>query len=189
MNKKIQILLKKIEAQNVRESAWIVGPETGHMLYWLVRVWQPENIVEIGTSIGYSAIWMAAALEENGRGKIFTIESHKKRFEMSQKNIADSGISQRIIQIKGHAPEVFESDSTFSKKIDMAFFDATKQETQSFFDAVFPRMPVGGLIVVDNVQSHRYKSMLKFINAIHKDPRVEVVEIPVGAGLLLARKV
>lgn len=188
MKKKISTLLKKIEAQNAAEISWIVGPETGHMLHWLVRVWQPENIIEIGTSIGYSAIWMAAALEENEKGKIYTIESHKKRFELSQNNITESGLFHRIVQFRGHAPEVFEREPALPKKIDFAFFDATKKDTQRFFDAVFPLLSPGGLIAVDNVKSHRFDSMLKFINAIHADPRVEVVEIPVGAGLLLARK-
>lgn len=183
MQKNITALLREIEKQNEAETAWIVGPETGRMLYWLARVWKPRIILEIGTSIGYSALWMAAALEENGGGKIITIESHEKRFGLAGKNISRSGLSHRIRQVKGHAPEVI-NDSLL--KVDLAFFDATKQETQSFFDAVFPRMAKGGLIVVDNVTSHRFKSMLKFIEGIHKDPRVEVVEIDVGAGLLLA---
>lgn len=185
MQEKITRLLKKIEKQNEKEIAWIVGPETGRMLYRLTRVWRPETILEIGTSIAYSAIWMASALDENKSGMIFTIESHDKRFALARKNIADSGLSHRITQIKGHAPEAIQD---FSPKVDMAFFDATKQETQSFFDAVLPRMGKGGLIVVDNVMSHRFKSMLKFIEGIHKDPRVAVVEIDVGAGLLLAVK-
>lgn len=183
MQEKITALLKKIEKQNAAETAWIVGPETGRMLYWLARVWRPRIILEIGTSIGYSALWMAAALEENGGGKIITIESHDKRFALAQKNIKLSGLAHRIEQVKGHAPELI-NDSL--PRVDFAFFDATKQETQSFFDAVFPRMARGGLIVVDNVTSHRFKSMLKFIEKVHEDPRVEVVEIPVGSGLLLA---
>lgn len=185
MQEKITALLRKIEKQNEKEIAWIVGPKTGRMLYLLTRVWRPETILEIGTSIGYSAIQMASALEENARGRIITVESHDKRFALAQKNIADSGLSHRITQIKGHAPEVI--NDTLPQP-DLSFFDATKQETQSFFDAVFPRMRKGGLIVVDNVMSHRFKSMLKFIEGIHKDPRVDVVEIDVGAGLLLAVK-
>lgn len=186
MQEKITKLLRKIEKQNEEEIAWIVGPRTGRMLYYFVRIWQPKVLVEIGTSIGYSAIWMASAMEENGFGDIITIESHDKRFELAEKNIAESGLGHRIKQVKGHAPEVV--NAALTKPIDMAFFDATKQETQSFYDAIFPYMNKGGLFVVDNVMSHRFKSMLEFVEGMHKDPRVEVVEIDVGAGLLLAVK-
>lgn len=186
MQEKITKLLRKIEKQNEEEIAWIVGPRTGRMLYYFVRIWQPKMLVEIGTSIGYSAIWMASAMEENDLGGIVTIESHDRRYGLAEKNIAESGLSHRIRQVKGHAPEVVEE--AVKEPIDLAFFDATKQETQSFFDAIFPHMNKGGLIVVDNVMSHRFKSMLEFIESMHKDPRVEVVEINVGAGLLLAVK-
>ncbi len=185
MQEKIATLLSKIERQNEEEISWIVGPQTGRMLYYFVRIWHPEIILEIGTSIGYSAIWMATALEEIGYGEIITIESHDRRFALAEANIKASGLQARIKQVKGHAPEVIDGKIP---QIDMAFFDATKQETQSFFDAVFPRMVRGGLVVVDNVRSHRFKSMLAFIEKIHSDPRVEVVEIDVGAGLLLAVK-
>ena len=184
MQEKITKLLRKIEKQNEEELAWIVGPRTGRMLYYFVRIWQPKLLVEIGTSIGYSAIWMASAMEENDLGEIITIESHDRRFALAEKNISDSGLSHRIKQVKGHAPEVV--GEAVNSRLDMAFFDATKQETQSFFDAILPHMNTGALIVVDNVLSHRFHSMLKFIEGIHKDPRVEVVEISVGAGLLLA---
>ncbi len=186
MQEKIINLLRKIEKQNEEEIAWIVGPKTGRMLYYFVRIWQPKTLVEIGTSIGYSSIWIASAMEENGIGKIVTIESHDRRFALAEKNISESGLSHRIKQVKGHAPEVV--GEALTETLDMAFFDATKQETQSFFDAIFPLMNKGGLIVVDNVMSHRFQSMLKFIEKIHADPRVEVVEINVGAGLLLAVK-
>ncbi len=196
MQKKLTALLHKIEKQNEEELAWIVGPKTGRMLYYLVRIWRPKLLLEIGTSIGYSAIWMATAMEENDFGQIVTIESHTRRFGLAEKNIAKAGLEHRIRQVKGHAPEVITEGLLLletekgrpSARLDMAFFDATKQETQSFFDTVFPLMNKGGLVIVDNVKSHRFKSMLEFIDGIHKDPRLEVVEIDVGAGLLLAVK-
>ena len=94
---------------------------------------------------------------------------------LQRKNIAKAGLEHRIRQVKGHAPEVITEGLLLleigqaSARLDMAFFDATKQETQSF-DTVFPLMNKGGLVIVDNVKSHRFKSMLEFIDGIHKDP-------------------
>lgn len=184
----LESVLKSIEEDNLKNGPyWIVGPESGHMLQWLVRVVQPEVLVEVGTSIGYSAIWMASALEANDKGKIWTVESHGGRFEKAAANIEKSGLSHRINQIQGHAPEIFEGN--IPDEIQMAFFDATKMETKSFFEAIFPRMKSGGLIVVDNVTTHRAGMLLQFIEELYGRSDVEVVELQVGGGLLLARKV
>lgn len=190
LNPQVESVLKAIEEDNLKNGPyWIVGPESGHMLQWLVRVMQPEVLVEVGTSVGYSSIWMATALEANNKGKIWTIESHAGRFEKAQENIAKSGLGHRVNQIHGHAPEVFFEDYGIPEEVQMAFFDATKMDTKRFFDAVYPRMKSGGLIVVDNVTTHRAGMLLQFIEELYGRSDIEVVELQVGGGLLLARKV
>ncbi len=185
----LEHVLKRIEDENNDKDVWIVGPKTGHMLHWLVRVLEPDVALEIGTSVGYSAIWIASALEKNKRGQLWTIESHDERFSRAQKNIEEAGMTHRIFQLKGHAPEIFTADPSLPEQIDFAFFDATKQEHQSYFDAIFPRMTSGGMIVVDNVLSHRFGKMQSFIENAHANSELQVVEIPVGDGLLIARVV
>lgn len=180
-------VLKRIEADNRAEDVWIVGPETGHLLHGLIRVVAPEAVLEIGTSVAYSTLWMASALEKNGKGKVWTVESHAERFELAQRNIEESGLGHRIAQVRGHAPEVLSDIKDLPARIEFAFFDATKQEHKSYFEAVFPHMKKGGFIVVDNVHSHRFGRMQKFIEATLTDNRLKVVEIPVGDGLLIAR--
>ena len=193
-NTKLLKVLEEIEEKNRQENFWIVGPETGRVLHLLVRVFEPKVLLEIGTSVGYSAIYLASALQENGHGKLWTIESHKKRFELAKLNIKKTGL-KNIVQIMGHAPEIFfersdsASDPDLPEKIDMAFFDAFKKDTGLFFDAVFPRLSHGGLIIVDNVLSHRHKSMLAFIESVYLRKDLKVVELAVGSGLLLVVKI
>ena len=185
----LEPVLKRIEGENQAQDVWIVGPATGRMLHWLVRVLEPDVALEIGTSVGYSALWIASALEKNQRGQLWTIESHDERYARAQKNIEEAGMEHRIMQLKGHAPEIFTENPALPKQIDFAFFDATKQEHQSYFDAIFPRMKSGGMIVVDNVLSHRFGQMQKFIEKTHGHSGLKVVEISVGDGLLIARVV
>lgn len=182
-------VLKRIEEENSEKDVWIVGPKTGHMLHWLVRVLAPDVALEIGTSVGYSAVWIASALDKNQRGQLWTIESHDERYARAQKNIEEAGLTHRIFQLKGHAPEIFTQNPALPEQIDFAFFDATKQEHQSYFDAIFPRMKSGGMIVVDNVLSHRFGKMEKFIEGVHANTGLKVAEISVGDGLLIARVV
>lgn len=179
-------VLKRIEAEDAEETVWIVGPKTGKMLHWLIRVTEPAVVVEIGTSVGYSALWMADALEKNGRGELWTVESHAERFDRARKNIQEGGLDHRIHQIKGHAPEVFIQEG-IPDEVDFAFLDATKMEHEAYFQALIPRLKSGSFVVVDNVLSHRFGHMEQFIATLHKDKRLHTVEIPVGDGLLIAR--
>lgn len=183
----LENILARIEAEDAENRVWIVGPEVGRLLNWLVRVFQPESIVEIGTSVGYSALWMAEALQRNGMGHLWTVESHKDRFAQAQGNIEASGLGAWITQIKHHAPEVFfDAEVELPECIDMAFFDATKKQHQQFYDAIRPRMKPGGLIVVDNVQTHR-EAFEGFIEFMLNNKELEVVELSAGTGVLLAR--
>jgi len=179
-------VLKRIEAEHAEESVWIVGPETGRLLHFLIRVVAPKIAVEIGTSVGYSALWMSSGLEKNGFGKLWTIESHAERFERAQKNIEEAKMGEWVSQVKGHAPEIF-ANLELPGKVDFVFLDATKLEHQSYLDVLLPLLAPGAIIAVDNVQSHRFGPMAEFVEHLHADPRFEVVEIPVGSGLLIAR--
>lgn len=184
---KLAKVLARIEVENAAEPVWIVGQKTGRLLHWLVRVTEPKIIFEVGTSVGYSALWMADALESNEDGELWTVESHEERFERAEQNIGESGLGHRITQIKGHVPEIFKDGRELPEKVDLAFFDATKKQHQDFLDVLLPRMESGGLIVVDNVHSHRFGEMLKFIKSTHEREDFQVVEVPVGDGLLIAR--
>jgi predicted O-methyltransferase YrrM len=180
-------ILTKIESEDAQERIWIVGPEVGRLLQWMIRVVEPENIIEIGTSVGYSALWMASALKKNGKGHLWTIESHKARFERAQSNISEAEMGEWITQINHHAPEVFsDPEVQLPEQIDLAFFDATKMEHQDYFDAIRPRMKKGGMIIVDNVQSHG-DAFGGFIEFMKNSPDLETVEVAAGTGLLLAR--
>lgn len=178
--------MAKIEKENESVRRWIVGPKTGKLLYWLVRVLEPEVAVEIGTSVGYSALWIAMALKHNEKGKLWTIESHKERFDLAKQNFKEAGLADWIVQVKGHAPGIFMKDPSFPDEIEFAFFDATKKEHQAYFDAIFPRMQKGGMIVVDNVVSHRGE-MESFVERTHENKGLKVTEVAVGSGLLIAR--
>lgn len=182
----LRTVLQRIEAEDAQERVWIVGPATGQVLHALVRVWMPKVILEIGTSVGYSALWMASALEQNGAGDLWTVESHAERFERARVNIEEAGLGARIHQVKGHAPEVFP-ELDFLEAVDLVFLDATKMEHQSYWDALRPHLRSGALLIVDNVHSHRFGAMQGFIEQMHADPALSVAEVSVGAGLLLAR--
>lgn len=160
-----QIRKIKCELQELPHNKfWQVAPTGGNVLKEAIVRLQPKNILEIGTSSGYSSLWMAEGILLAGLTDtmIYTIDSHKVRHEFAKENFKKANAEKYITPILGHAPEAISqvpSEITF----DLIFFDATKNQTVSFLEAVWPRLNTGGEIFVDNINSH-LEQMQPFLN-------------------------
>lgn len=187
MDIKITKVLRRIEGENQQQKVWIVGPVTGQLLHDLVLEHKPQNCLEIGTSVGYSAMWIGSALKQNGSGHLWTVESHAQRYQRAQENLTEADLTDWIAQIKGHAPEVFTENSEMPQELDFAFFDATKCEHQSYFDAISPRLNSGGILIVDNVLSHP-QEMAEFHAMLENHPQFRCELHEVGAGVMVCEK-
>lgn len=163
---------------------WNVGENSGQFLNLLIKALKCKTVLEIGTSNGYSGIWIAEALAEN-KGQLYTIESHKKeRFNLAKENFEKSGLSKNIIQILGHAPEVIPKTP---KKFDMIFLDATKYEYCDYLEKILPRTKKNSIIIADNILSHE-KDLKKFTQKISSLKNFQSFKLNIGKGLLMAIK-
>jgi predicted O-methyltransferase YrrM len=179
MNTRVKNLLKSLE--KTRSTYWNIAPETGAFLSLIIQDRNYKKVLEIGTSNGYSAIWMAQALEKTG-GQLWTIESNfKKRFPLATENFQKSGL-KNITQILGHAPEAIPKTP---QKFDLAFFDATKGEHIDYFNALKSRIKKGGLIITDNISSHK-KEFQDYIKVLQKDPDFTSTILEIDQGLMLS---
>ena len=123
-----------------------VSPVQGKFLQVLAKLCNAENILEIGTLGGYSTIWMARALPDDG--KLITIELEAQHAEIAQKNIERAGLKEKVEIKIGEALEVLKSiDGTF----DMFFLDAHKPSYTKYFEWALKHSHSGTLIVTDNV--------------------------------------
>lgn len=182
MNKQIQHIIDEIDTtRKTNNLYWNIFPETGIFLNTLVRARAATHILEVGTSIGYSTLYLADAAMATG-GHIYTIESHAERFLLATETFTKAGVTSYITQIKGHAPEVF---STLTETIDLVFLDATKQEHVSYVEAIIPALSQNALIISDNILSHK-KEMAPFLAYMHEQPAFQNVVIPLGTGLMLS---
>ncbi len=182
MNSKTKTLLTELE--KTRETYWNITPEVGRFLNLLIKDRQYKNLLEIGTSNGYSGIWLAEAAQENG-GHLYTIESHKKeRFYLATDNFQKSGLSKNITQVLGHAPEAIPKTPRY---FDFAFFDATKNEHLLYFEALEKRIKKGGVIITDNIDSHR-QELTPYLDYVKSLKGWFSIEISLGTGLLLSYK-
>ncbi|MBR2526780.1 O-methyltransferase [bacterium] len=177
-------VLKNLE--KTQHDFWNISHATGNFLNMLIKMVNAKNAVEVGTSNGYSGIWLAKALKETG-GHLTTIEYYEKRIVLAQENFKTCGVAD-IIDIKqGSAIEILEQIPE-DEIIDFAFIDANKAQYIDYFYIIDKHMKSGAIITADNITSHAEK-VKTFVDAIqgNKNYQVEILDLP--AGLLVARKI
>lgn len=178
-----QETLKALE--KTQRDFWNISRPTALFLHNLIKNEGFISGIEVGTSNGYSGIWLGKAFKANG-GKLTTIEFYEKRYSIAAANFEKCGVSDVITIRPGEACKVLEYlPDDF--KVDFAFVDANKRESVDYFRLIHPHLKVGGIYTCDNVLSHKEK-VQTYIDAInaHPDYRHMVLDLP--AGLSFARK-
>jgi predicted O-methyltransferase YrrM len=169
-----------------------VGLIEGRFLQTLVRLMSARNILEIGMFTGYSTLMMAEALPEDGR--LITCEIDAKAEAIARKYFAESPHGQRITIQMGPALETIK---TLPGPFDLVFIDADKPNYCNYYQACFPSVKPGGLIVGDNVlwsgkvldpRDDDTRAIVAFDDLVQSDPRVDNVCLTVRDGIILAWK-
>lgn len=173
----------------------ISGHLQGQVLTMLAKMIQPENILEIGTFTGYSAICLAKGLRDNG--KLITIEIDDELEEFARSYFKKAGFQDKIIQRIGVALEIIP---TLKETFDLVFMDADKQEYVAYYQEVFDKVESGGYIIADNTlwsgkvinepapDDFQTKGIQEFNEFIRNDNRVEKVILPLRDGVTVIRK-
>lgn len=186
----IAVLKDMAETPELLEKHWCVSPETGQFLAWLVQGFSAPRILEVGTSIGYSTLWLAHALEAlpNGaKGHITTIDASETRLKVAYQNFVHAKVTQRITTVHQSATVALQECMAQQQRFEVMFIDARKSEYLQYFQSAQTLLERGGLLIADNTLSHREK-MMDFLSAVHQAPGWQVSELSLGSGLLLARK-
>ena len=157
-----------------------VSPTTGRFLFSLVAGQAGCEVLELGGSRGYSAIWLAAGARILG-GRVLSVEVDPQRAELWRANIADAGLDEWAELVEGDAIATLEQlDDTF----DVVFIDAEKDDYERLFELARPRLEPGGLVVADNVLSH-VETLGAYSAARQADPDLVSVTVPLDRGLEL----
>jgi caffeoyl-CoA O-methyltransferase len=168
---RLRRLLEEMDAQGPRY--WSVPRKDGELLHFLVKATQARNVLEVGTSHGYSAIWMGLALEKTG-GRLTTIEIDRTRHELARKHVSEAGLSQRVALITGDGhTEVPKLDGPF----DFVFLDADKDGQVDYFHALYPRkLAAGGVLAVHNA-IRQAGAMRDYLELVRKHPNFDTVTV------------
>jgi predicted O-methyltransferase YrrM len=159
-----------------------IPPETGKFLALLVAGAPEGSIIEIGTSAGYSTLWLAVAAQTLGR-KITTFEVLPEKVKLAQETFQAAGVETTVELIAGEAREylVNYDNSAF------VFLDAEKEVYGDCYELVIPRLVRGGLLVADNAINHR-EALAPMLEHALSDQRVDALIVPIGKGELVCRK-
>ena len=160
-----------------------VGPESGQLINILARSLRAPNIVEIGTSYGYSGIWLAEAARASG-GKVTTIEMQDYKIAHAREMAAKAGLSEHIEFRQGDALEILAG---LPKGIDFVLLDLWKDLYVACLDAFYPKLNPGALIVADNMIYPGGDDVDVYGRAVRAKPGMSSILVPVGAGLEISR--
>ncbi len=147
-SKKIQAVIDRVEHECRERAVYMIGPEKAKRLAELVRERKPRRVVECGTAIGYSGLWIASQLQAIGAGELVTIEIDAKRAREAKENFAAAGLADYVEVKTGNAREVVKQ---VDGPIDFVFIDCGYSNYHPCLIGLEERLSDGAVVVADNV--------------------------------------
>jgi predicted O-methyltransferase YrrM len=193
-------VLGEIQKESIAANVPIIPHETARLLSVLLSIKRPKNILEIGTAVGFSAGLMSRYLQPGG--KITTIDRFEVMLKDARKNIKRMQLEDTITILEGDAADILP---TLTDTYDVIFLDAAKGQYGNFLPHCLRLLPVGGLLIVDDVlqgggiaqprfyvprrQRTIHKRMTNFLWDISHHECLESTIIPIGDGVALCYKI
>ena len=160
-----------------------VSPQDGRLLRLLVETSNASHVVEIGTSNGYSGLWMLLALQATG-GKLTTHEIDPERIAMARENFKLAGVDHIVTIVEGNAHETVLK---LKEEIDILFLDADKLGYIDYMNKLLPLVRPGGLVVAHNMNARQADP--RYVNAITTNPDLETLFLHMdGTGIAVTLK-
>ena len=154
-----------------------VGPDSARLLFALVAPNAGCEVLEIGGSRGYSAIWLAAAARILG-GRVVSLEKDPAKVETWRRNVADAGLEEWAELVEGDARETLPA---VGGSFDIVFIDAWKDDYEWYFAEARTKVEPGAVVVADNVDTSPV--VKEYAAARQFDPTLVSVTLPIGHGL------
>lgn len=194
--------IQELEKQALSDEVPVIRRGTRDVLRYLLHTMKPRRVLEIGTAIGYSALFMRECMPAQSR--ITTIEKVEMRLAEARKNIAAHDPDGRIRLLEGDAVEWLARLAEEGETYDFIFMDAAKGQYMNFLAPVLQMMPPGSVLVSDNIfhEGDIFESryavtrrdrtihgrMREYLAALSQREDLETICIPIGDGMTLSTK-
>ena len=191
-----------LEKEALRNEVPVIRRGTRDLLRYLLRTGKPARVLEVGTAVGYSALFMKECLPAESR--ITTIEKVEMRLAEARKNLRKYDPEERIRLVEGDATQILEQLAKEEEHYDFIFMDAAKGQYIHFLPDILRLLKPKGLLVSDNIfqegeimeskyaipRRNRtiYKRMRQYLDVLTRSDLLETVILPVGDGVTLSFK-
>lgn len=180
------------ELESTQKEFWNLDRKSANFLNMLIKINSSKRVLEIGTSNGYSGIWILDALKQT-KGKLTTIEFWEKRQSVARKNfktcfpdsLVEPKIGSAIVILEDILDEIKQNKR---EKFDFVFIDANKKEYIQYFALVDKMLEKNGVIVADNILSH-YEKVEDYVNNLFENKNYQSQILELGTGMMISRKI
>lgn len=196
------VYIQELERQALADGVPIIRRGTRDVLRYLLRTKRPGDVLEVGTAVGYSALFMKECLPEKGR--ITTVEKVEMRLREARKNLKQYDPEGRIHLVEGDAVDVLAQMAGQGDTYDFIFLDAAKGQYLSMLPDILSILEPEGILVSDNIfhQGDVLQSrfavtrrdrtihgrMREYLSALSGCPELETICLPVGDGITISTK-
>jgi predicted O-methyltransferase YrrM len=190
VNARLEALLDDLRREGVEHDAPLADrtrrrrnlePDSARLLHLLVLATGAGRVLELGTSNGYSTIWLSAAVAAN-EGTMVSVDLDEGRLAEARENVARAGFAEALdLRLEDAGDALSGSDP---ESWDMVFLDAERPAYPAYWSDLVRVLPPGGLLAVNNVVSHA-DEVADFRTLVSADRRVSEALVPTGAGVLL----
>jgi caffeoyl-CoA O-methyltransferase len=159
-----------------------IPPETGKFIALMAASTPPGSMIEIGTSAGYSSLWLSLACEKLDR-RLTTFELLPEKVKLARETFRAAGVEEVIDLVEGDARQQLG----LYQQIAFCFLDTEKDIYEDCYGLVVERLVPGGMLLADNAISH-IEFLTPLLDRASADKRVDSLVVPIGKGVLLCRR-
>ncbi len=172
-----RLLLDLEEFGHRHNGYYNISADTGQFFNILVLISKAKNILEVGTSNGYSTIWLGESAKQN-KGKVTTIEISEHKVKMAAENFKRAKLSN----IKIVHGDALQEIPKLKNKFDFLFLDAVKEDYINYFKLAYPKLTKNAIIVADNAIMFE-KYMRDYLHHVRNHKNLRSVLVPIGSGV------
>lgn len=165
---------------------WSIPRQSAEVLKMYALARRPRTILELGTSAGYSTMWLASAARYYD-GTVYTVEVSQRKSIMAQDFIKEARLSEYVTQIDGWAEDALKRWHKL-RKIGFVFLDADKPNYRLYLDLLEPHLSCGALIIADNATDYK-EHMRDYLDYVSNDPKYYSYLLDIDNGLMITSKI
>lgn len=173
----------RVDPDGIDRRMRAVGPQTGQLINVLARSLEKPTILEIGTSYGYSGIWLAEAAKASG-GRLITMEYYDYKSAFARDMSEKAGLADHVEFLVGDAVELI---GKMDRGIDFVLLDLWKDLYVPCLEVFYPKLNPGAIIVADNMIRPGSADIKAYAEAVRAKPGITSVLLPVGTGVEVSR--